>query len=176
MGEVERRRAAHPRLAAAARVALGVAAVFAVGSMPAAATTGPPKVLTQRTPLFQIRPAVISYTGDGTGVVGGPDGTSVRHLGHLRWTTYNARLGVAVGRVWLDDCSPDCADGRFTASKVRVRVSSPTQGHFRLLTLSYRFQGRRYVDRRVAKWYAGFDGLPGYWNYAICGLQYAPRC
>jgi hypothetical protein len=176
MGEAGRRRGARPRISAAARAVLGGIAVLMVGSMPAAAATGIPKVLTQETPAFQIRPAVISYTGDGTGVVGGLDGTSVRHLGHLRWTTYNAHLGVAVGRVWLDGCSPDCADGRFTPSRVRVRVSSPTHGHFRLLTLTYRYGGRRYVDRRVAKWYAGLDGVPGYWNYAICGIQYGPKC
>ena len=160
----------------ALRATLVVSAALLTAGGSAAAATGLPKVLTQDTPAFQIRPAVISYTGDGTGYVGGPDGTSVHRLGHLRWTTYNRREGDATGLVWLDNCTPDCARGMFTASKVRVRVSSPNHGHFRLLTLTYRYQGRRYVDRRVAQFYPGGSGLPGYWNYAICGIPYGPKC
>jgi hypothetical protein len=148
--------------------------------MAAGAAAGPaaalPKVLTQETRAFQVRPAVISYTGDGTGYVGGLDGTSAQNLGHLQWTTYTREEGLAVGLVWLDNCTPDCADGTFSATKVRVRVSSPTQGHFRLLTLRYSYRGRRYVDRRVAKFYRGTAGLPSYWAYAICGIPYGPRC
>jgi hypothetical protein len=135
-----------------------------------------PKVLTQEHSAFQVRPAVISYTGDGTGIVGGPNGTSVHHLGHLRWTTYNRRFGIATGLVWLDDCSPDCARGTFTAHHVHVLVFSPHHRHFRRLTLRYRYRGRRYVDRRFAMFYRGSNGIPGYWAYAICGTRFTPRC
>ncbi len=151
------------------------ATVLAAG-VASASAAALPKVLTQERPAFQIRPAVIGYTGDGTGIVGGPDGTGPRDLGHLRWTTYNGREGDAVGLVWLDNCTPDCADGTFSPAKVRVRVSFPTHGHFRLLTLKYNHRGRRYVDRRVAQYYRGGSGIPSYWEYAICGIPYAPRC
>jgi hypothetical protein len=144
-------------------------------SSQAIAAGGLPKVLTQLTPAFALRPAVIGYTGDGTGVIGGPHGTGPRHLGHLRWTTYNRHDGLAVGLVWLDDCVPDCARGTFTPHTVHVRVSEPTHGHFRLLTLRYRYHGHNYVDRRVALRSSGGSG-PAFWSYAICGLASGPRC
>lgn len=153
-----------------------VIAVVAVACSSLASASGLPKVLTQEKPAFQVRPATISYTGDGTGIVGGLDGTSVRHLGRLHWSTYNSRRGFAIGRVWLDDCSPDCADGTFTPSRVRVQVFDPSRGHFRRLTLSYRYRGRDYVDRRLAHYYAGVSGSPGYWSYAICGVRYSAKC
>jgi hypothetical protein len=151
-------------------------AALAVSAASAAGANSLPKVLTQEQPPFQVRPATISYTGDGTGVIGGPDGTSVRNLGHLRWTTYSRNVGIAVGLVWLDNCRPDCARGRFSPSQVQVRVSEPSDAHFRLLTLRYRYHGHRYVDRRVAHYYSGVATGPGYWNYAICGIQYGPKC
>jgi hypothetical protein len=154
---------------------VSVATMMATG-IPVASAAALPKVLTQEHPTFQVRPAVIAYTGDGTGIVGGPDGTSETDLGHLNWTTYNRRAGVAVGLVWLDDCTPDCASGTFNSAAVRVRVSSPTHGHFRLLTLRYTYQGKRYADRRVAQFYRGGSGVPSYWAYAICGISYAPKC
>lgn len=131
-------------------------------------------MLTQENPAFQIRPATISYTGDGTGYIGGLHGTGVRHLGRLKWTTYKGREGLGIGLVWLDNCRPDCAQGTFSASRVRVRVSDPASGHFRLLTLRYRYHGRRYVDHRLVH-RERFGGRT-YWIYDICGRRYTPRC
>jgi hypothetical protein len=156
------------------RALLVLVATLTVFVPSALAARGLPKVLTQETPVFQVRPATISYTGDGTGIVGGLDGTSVRHLGHLNWTTYNSGEGLAVGLVWLDNCTPDCAQGRFSAHRVHVRVSQASNGHFRLLTLRYRDQGHSYVDHRVAHYYHG--GGEAFWAYAICDAQYTPRC
>jgi hypothetical protein len=151
-------------------------AVLAVSASSAVGANSLPEVLTQEQPSFQVRPATISYTGDGTGVVGGPDGTSVRKPGHLKWTTYNHDVGIAVGRVWLNNCTPDCADGRFSPSRVQVRVSDPRDGHFRLLTLRYSYRGHRYVHRRVAHYYRGVATARGIWSYAICGIRYGPKC
>ena len=153
-------------------VAVSVLLTIATGAG-ALAASGPPKVLTQEKPAFQVRPATISYTGDGTGYVGGLDGRSVRHLGHLDWTTYKHREGVAIGLVWLDNCRPDCAQGKFSSHRVRVRVSDPVRGRFRLLTLRFTYRGRKYVDRRLAHHYGG---RPSYWAYEICGRRYTPKC
>jgi hypothetical protein len=156
------------------RVLLVLVTAITVFVPSAVARRGLPKVLTQETPVFQVRPATISYTGDGTGIVGGLDGSSVQHLGHLNWIAYNSRDGLAVGLVWLDNCTPDCAHGRFSAHRVHVRVSQVSNGHFRLLTLSYRDQGHSYLDHRVAHYYHG--GGEAFWAYAICDAQYTPRC
>jgi hypothetical protein len=139
---------------------LPLAALALAAPAPAA---GLPKVLTQREPLFQVRPAVISYTGDGTGLVGGTDGTSVRRPGHLRWMVYDARQGIGHGLLWLDDCSPDCASGTFHSTPVTVHVFMPVHGMFERLTLTYAYRGKRYVDRR------GIRRIAASWQYYIIG-------
>ena len=136
-------------------------AIAALVALPATAAARLPKVLTQEKPAFQLRPATISYTGDGSGLVGGSDGTSVRHPGHLRWTRYTQRQGTARGVVWLDDCEPDCADGTFHPYKVRVRVSSPSHGRFRFLTLKFVYHGHHVTDKRK------IEHQHGFWDYAI---------
>jgi hypothetical protein len=133
-----------------------------------AASARLPSVLTQGHPAFQVRPASISYTGDGTGFVGGLDGTGVRHLGRLGWTTYNRAQGLASGLLWLNDCLPNCAQGHFSATHVGVRVSSPRSGRFRRLTLTYDYRGHHYVDRLVIHHYV-IGGGRGFWGYAFGG-------
>ncbi len=138
----------------------------------AAPATGAPRlpaVLTQLQPAFQIRPAVISYTGDGTGLLGGVDGTSVRHPGHLHWSVYDAQEGVGHGLLWLNDCTPSCAGGSFHAVAVSVHAFLPKSGHFQRLTLTYTYQGKRYVDRRGIHYLRAATGAGGSWQYYIIG-------
>ena len=138
---------------------------------PAAAQAKPPKVLTQRPHhTFQVRPAWISYTGDGTGFLGGADGSGPRHPGHLRWRRYGGSEGRARGVVWLNVCDPTCADGDFVSRPVRVRVFRPRHGRFTRMTIRYRYRGRGYVDRRATRHTPGGDGYPGAWVWAILGL------
>ena len=102
---------------------------------PAAAGAPLPSVLTQhaRAP-FQVRPATIDYTGDGTGFVGGYDGTSINDRGHIRWTTYRARSAVGEGLLWLIDsgtlhvvgghcASWDTAQWSLSAPHTELRIS-----------------------------------------------------
>jgi hypothetical protein len=136
-------------------------------AVPSGAMAKLPSVLTQGHPLFKVKPAVISYTGDGTAVVGGPDGTSARHLGRLRWTTYNVHQGIAVGLLWLDDCKPNCAAGTFSPRKVNVHVFWPSARHrFRRLTLRYVYRGRSEIVRLGIRFYGGIGGFHGFWGYA----------
>lgn len=53
--------------------------------------------------------------------------------------------------LWIDNCLPNCAQGRFSATRVRVNVYSPSHGHFRRLKLTYNYQGHHYVDVRVVE-------------------------
>ena len=141
----------------------------AVAVAPAAAGARLPAVLTQLKPVFQVRPPVISYTGDGTGIVGGTDGTSAKHPGHLHWTIYNRHRGVGHGLLWLDDCLPNCAQGKFHSTPVTAYVLSPKQNRFRRLTLKYTYKGKQYTDRRRIHYFRGIGGSPGYWAYDIVG-------
>jgi hypothetical protein len=110
-----------------------------------------------------VRPAEIAYTGDGTGVLGGFDGTGVAHPGHLRWSSWTAKQATGSGAVWLDSCTPSCAGGTFTAHKVRARAFRPVKGRFTRLTLRYRYHGKRIVDRR------GIERIGSSWSYYIVG-------
>ena len=153
------------------RLTIFILALVLLAAAPAAAwASGLPGVLTQLKPAFQVRPAVISYTGDGTGLVGGFDGSDVRHPGHLRWTTYDAQEGMARGLLWLDDCTPDCARGTFTAVPVNVHVFAPKDGRFQRLTLTYVYGRKTISDRRGIRHYRGLGGAPGYWQYYIIGV------
>ncbi len=146
-------------------IGLGLLLLVAV---PASAAARLPSVLTQSTPEFAVRPATIGYTGDGTGIVGGPDGKSVRRLGHIRWTTYDRHQAVGRGLVWLDDCTPSCAQGTFSAAPVQIHAFAPANGRFTHVTLIYTYHGSRQVDRRFIRYYPpSAAGSRGYWEYAI---------
>jgi hypothetical protein len=81
----------------------------------ATAHAGPPKVLTQRLHhMFQVRPAWIGYTGDGTGFIGGADGSGAAHPGHLHWARYRHRQASATGVVWLNTAAPTAPTGTST--------------------------------------------------------------
>lgn len=143
-----------------------------VMATPANASAKLPKVLTQlaKHP-FQARPAVIAYTGDGTGIVGGLDGSDARdHLGRIYWSTYTHRQAVGVGLVWIDDCDPDCADGTFTSVPVRIHAFSPKHRHFRRLTLKYTYQGHAATDKRGIRHYTDGAGA-SYWAYYIISFS-----
>jgi hypothetical protein len=107
---------------------------------------------------FSVRPASIGYTGDGTGVIGGFDGTGKRDeagqtsWGHIHWTSWAARSATGSGALWADDCEPDCAEGSFSPVAVQVHAFAPHHGHFTLLLLQYELEGKSYVDERRVKY------------------------
>lgn len=144
--------------------------VLIVGFVAAAnATNGLPKLLGDAPHgalTWQVRPAHIVYTGDGSGVLGGFDGTGARHAlrpGRLIWSSWTETLARGSGAVWLDDCVPDCARGKFAAHAVKVVAFRPISGHFTRLTLTYAYKGKRDVDRR------GIIRNGGSWMYYIVG-------
>lgn len=149
-----------------------IAATAAAVIAPTATAAQLPTILTQdpHRP-FVTRPGSIAYTGDGTGVIGGTDGTSVRHPGHLRWTLYTRRQGAARGVVWLDDCEPSCAGGEFSSTPVTVHAFAPLHGHFTRLTLQYTYHGKRVTDRRGIRHIRGSDGVAGSWVYYIVSID-----
>ncbi len=102
-----------------------------------------------------VRPVEIVYTGDASGVLGGFDGTGRDgHFGHLRWSQWTPTRAVGSGAVWAQDCY--CARGRFIPYAVAVRASAPKRGHFTVLTLRYRYHGKRVIDRLTVVWNGSF--------------------
>jgi hypothetical protein len=131
-------------------VCLSIAAILAVGAAGAGAASLP-SLLTGRGSGHQFagRPAQIFYTGDGSAVLGGFDGSGASHPGHLRWSKWTRREALGSGAVWIDNCIPNCAEGTLSPHAVTVDAFAPRRGHFTRLTLRYRFEGKAIVDRRA---------------------------
>lgn len=144
--------------------------VFAVSASAAPGSAPLPTLLADAPHGFytwQIHPAHIVYTGDGSGVLGGFNGSGARHAlhpGRLSWTTWTTKHAVASGAVWLDDCTPDCARGTFTARPAKVVAFRPVKGHFTRLTLTYNDHGKRHIDKR------GSERVGGSWQYFIVSV------
>lgn len=135
------------------RARLIIAALGLCLAIPAAAQAG------QRLPLLptdtstkhnlQVRPFAIDFTGDGTGWLGGFDGTGrYPNWGRLHWSRWTRTQATGHGALWLNTCRPDCADGTFHASAVTVYATQVRANVFRLLTLRYSYDGEPVVDRR----------------------------
>lgn len=133
----------------------------ASGSLPKLLADGP-----RFLPTWQIRPAHIDYTGDGSGMLGGFDGTGAQHVahpGHLGWATWTQNNATGSGAVWIDDCTPDCATGTFTPHAVTLTAFRVVKGHFTRLTIRYSYRGKHYTDRLGIIFHAGS------WTYYIVG-------
>ena len=117
---------------------------------------------------LQFRPFVVSWTGDGTGFLGGgtgrrfvTKGDALRRglrasFGRLRWTTWNARQGRAWGVNWLDNCIPNCAQGTYFPKNVNVHVYRPNSSgiftRLEILSKRNRVQTRRVAMREFGHW------------------------
>lgn len=161
---------------------LAVLVVALLVASPPASAQAPPRLATQDPEdQLQVRPAVVSYTGDGTGYLGGRT-TSPGHLdrGGLNWISWKHGLAVAHGFAWLNDCRPDCARGHFSPHRAMVRARRPRHGRFTRMTIKFRYAGRyRYDHRSLAHSPPSeYDGeyFPGYWYWNICGSPYTSRC
>lgn len=115
-----------------------IAAVIALGAVPATAAALPGVLTPGAATMFTVRPAVINYTLDATGQLGGFDGNGTTSYGHLTWTSWTATSAAGHGAVWIDNCNPNCGQGTFTPLAVRVAAFAPVGNHFTRLQLRYR--------------------------------------
>lgn len=132
-----------------------VLAVALLAAAPAAAAAAAPKLYTGERPAFAVRPAIVSYTGDGSGFLGGRSAHPRRSFGRIHWTRWRSSGGHGTGRVWLNDCRPYCAAGHFHAHPMRVDVFRLRYGRFTRMTIRERFKGRLVIDRRKLTVYGG---------------------
>src|SRR5215218_6559677 len=64
---------------------------------------------------FKLRPATVLVSGDGSAWLGGAGHGDPPDYGTIRWTTFRPSGARGSGRIFLDDCDPDCAGGRFSS-------------------------------------------------------------
>ena len=116
--------AARRWLRRAAPASLLVAAACALGAGGAGATTLPvAPVYLDATSAYQglqVMPATITYTGDGTGFLGGASARN-RSSG-IRWTRWTSSRAYGTGFNQLNDCIPFCARGTFHRFRVRIEM------------------------------------------------------
>jgi hypothetical protein len=74
---------------------------------------------------LQVEPATITYTGDGTGLLGGyrVRGPNAR----IKWTSWTGKRARGSGFNQLNDCVPFCAHGHFHRYPVRIEMWRPAQ-------------------------------------------------
>jgi len=163
-------------LCAMKRAMLSAGLILAALVLPAAssATTLPGLLTTLRTTdHFVVRPAVIGYTGDGTGYIGGLDGRGRidgrSDFGHIAWLTWTKQAATGTGALWSDNGIPNDAEGTFSSVPgVKLRAFAPHDGHFTRLTLRYTENGENLIDERGVKFYNSVvSGQPGYYEYFI---------
>jgi hypothetical protein len=115
---------------------------------------------------LKIRPAVIVYTGDGSGAVGGthnlPRGGPLERLfGRLRWVSWTPTHAEAKGDDWLYACaSLNCKDGHRSVRPATIRLSAPRVLGGNLIFTRFVLTTRGERRRELAITYTG--GYCGY--------------
>ena len=71
-------------------------------------------------------------------------GTGQFYVSNLKYRSYGGATAIATGRLHLDDCNPNCAQGAFRSYRGRVRLSQVAACRGRLYydEISWRFLGR----------------------------------
>jgi hypothetical protein len=117
---------------------------------------------------FQVRPAVVGFTGDGSAFLGGFDGgTADDHFGHMSWPSWTAALAQGTGAVWINSCEPSCAGGSYSPSAVTVRAFAPREGHFTRVTLRFDYHGEAVVEELGVKLFRASPQVEGFYQYVI---------
>jgi len=124
---------------------LGALVFLALPSSSLAQTT-PTMLANEFSSDFEVRPANVAYTGDGTAVLGGRNGTpGTGDFGRLHWRHWRRRGASAVGVDWLNNCRPDCARGSFRPHPVALHLDRVR--HARFTRMVIRFRHRPTVER-----------------------------
>jgi hypothetical protein len=110
---------------------VGLGLLAAGGLAASAVAAGPlplsPTFLGAQGHSLAVRPAVITYTGDGTGLLGGAR-VRTGHTG-IHWTSWGASTAHGTGYDQLNDCNPSCAGGTYHGYAVRIEMWRPRHVH-----------------------------------------------
>jgi hypothetical protein len=110
-----------PAVAGIAALAIAAGASAASAATPKLpAFSGPPS---KTNPV--VKPSEIVYSGDGSQFFAGPKGH--KRAGKLHWTTWNGTEALGTGYQWIDNCSPSCANGKFSLYPVSLKATAPKQ-------------------------------------------------
>jgi hypothetical protein len=95
---------------------------------------------------FGIRPDIVPLSGDGTAFVGGPGwqehGQRISSFGRIAWASFGGSKASGRGLMWLNDCTPDCAEGRFQHYPAKIQASSIREHHYTRLIVTFKTGSR----------------------------------
>lgn len=122
---------------------------------------------------LEVRPSVVEFTGDSTGLFGGFTGqTRVRRhgnglawAGRIHWSVWNAHEAKGTGAAWLDNGIPDDASGTFSPHAVSLRASRSTGGVFTALAFRFSYEGKVNAGTLKAHQVPASELGPGYWAW-----------
>jgi hypothetical protein len=117
-----------------------------------------------------VKPGSIVYTGDGSGFLAGPGKTGRRpKAGKLKWTSWSGKGATATGEDWINNCLPDCADGKFSTFPVALKASRPrvVLGHKIFTRLKVTWTGSRpkFIKHHVELWKVRTSQHDYFWNF-----------
>jgi hypothetical protein len=96
---------------------------------------------------FKVRPATVLVSGDGSAWLGGAGHGEPPNYGTIRWTKFRRSFARGRGRMFINDCDPDCAGGTFSNWKAVIRARRVRHGHYTRLSAAYERNGERLVAR-----------------------------
>jgi len=112
-----------------------------------------PSLPTDTSPPYAVRPAIILFTGDGTGWLVGPGARPVpvngqwTRAGHIQWSIWSAEEGIGAAEIWARTCgSLKCASNPWTGYPATVRVFDPVGDHFTRMDIYSRQGGKQVID------------------------------
>lgn len=114
--------------------------------LPAAAAHARPK-LHDGAHGFEVKPATILVSGNGSAWLGGDGYGDGGDYGKIRWTKFRRSGARGDGRIFINDCVPTCADGTFSNWRAAIRARRVRKGRYTRLSARYERDGEAITDR-----------------------------
>jgi hypothetical protein len=146
-------------IAAIVVAALATAAVAAAAALPGAiAYSG---TASRSNPA--VKPPYIVFSGDSSHLFAGAHSVRTK----IHWTSWTASGATTTSAaMWIDNCEPSCANGRFSGYPVTITLSRPGRlgGHLMFTRLTFTFTSRSSPGYRHSEtWSADeFDHIYGW--------------
>jgi hypothetical protein len=139
----------------------GTAALMMAAAAPAAmaatpkfpAFAGPPS---KNNPV--VKPTEIIYSGDGSEFFAG-NRVGAHKIGKLHWTVWNGSEGLGTGYQWINNCSPSCANGKFTQYPVTLKAYRPKhESKYYIFTrLKVTYTGKKFGPHKTFTWAVSYS-------------------
>jgi hypothetical protein len=85
---------------------------------------------------FQVRPGWIALGADGAVIFGGGKRQG-KPFGHIRWQRWGKPNASGTGIEWVNNCSPDCAQGTYqNRGVIKLQGWRAVPHHFTRLTVN----------------------------------------